>query len=489
MEIDMKNNKRLRPSQLQKKADRKQKELAKWEREKARPKKSYYLIYLVFLVSLVYVTDEIASQIGTLMKTEIANDLMSRFGDRSVGALDIISFVAIPFQALSIFYKPLSDRFGRKLFLVVNTLGMSVGMIIISLTHGLLLYIVGAVIILFFVPHDMQVVYIMESAPAKHRAKTYSTVKCIATLGVMLVPLFRKVLMDDASQWRMVYLVPAIIGLVTSFVALLLARETDAFIDSRIAYLHMTDEEIAKAKADQSDKLAQGGFFTGLKFAMSHKQLRWVFIATALCNFGVIITMHYQVVMSYGFAKDMIAGGAYQSMDDALNAASVGPVTAALFMFPIGSAAAQLLVGFFADALGRKKSAILMTALTMTAFLLLTAGANNGWSPYIVGICCGAAVGGYWGTSDLDGIMISESAPTNLRSSVLSAQFLMMGVGYIVAYGVGLPLITALGNTYVPIVTLSIAVPGMLASLIVLITKVHDTKGVDLDKITGAEWD
>ena len=94
--------------------------------------------------------------------------------------LDIVSFIAIPFQALSIFYKPLSDRFGRKIFLVINTLGMSLGMLVIALSHNLALYVVGAVIIFFFVPHDMQVVYVMESAPSKHRAKIYSTVKCIA---------------------------------------------------------------------------------------------------------------------------------------------------------------------------------------------------------------------------------------------------------------------------------------------------------------------
>lgn len=100
--------------------------------------------------------------------------------------LDIVSFIAIPFQALSIFYKPLSDRFGRKIFLVINTLGMSLGMLVIALSHNLALYVVGAVIIFFFVPHDMQVVYVMESAPSKHRAKIYSTVKCIAKSAVFL---------------------------------------------------------------------------------------------------------------------------------------------------------------------------------------------------------------------------------------------------------------------------------------------------------------
>jgi MFS family permease len=198
--------------------------------------------------------------------------------------------------------------------------------------------------------------------------------------------------------------------------------------------------------------------------------------------------MHYQVVMSYGFAEGIMKMKSI-GLEDALNEASIGPVTAALFMFPIGSAIAQLLFGFFADAIGRKKSAIIMSALTITTFILLTVGSHFSWSPYLVGICCGAAVGAYWGTSDIMGIIISESAPTNLRSSVLSAQFLPMGVGYIVAYAVGLPLITVLGNSMVPVVTLCLAIPGLTASLIVLALKVHDTKGVDLDKVTGTEWD
>ena len=45
--------KQLTHQQLEKKALRKQKEIAKWEKEKARPKRSYYIIYLIFIVSLI----------------------------------------------------------------------------------------------------------------------------------------------------------------------------------------------------------------------------------------------------------------------------------------------------------------------------------------------------------------------------------------------------------------------------------------------------
>ena len=469
--------------------EKKAREIRKWEKEKARPKKSYYIIYLIFLISLIYVTDEIASQIGTLMKTEIANDLMARFGNSSVGMLDILGFIAIPFQVFSIFYKPLSDRYGRKIFLVINTIGMSLGMLIIALSKGIVTYVMGTILIFFFVPHDMQVVYIMESSPRKHRARIYSAIKSIATLCVMLVPLFRRLFMADASQWRNVYFAPALIGLVTSFIALFFARETDAFIEARLKYLNMTDEEIEEMEKAKSAGVKQGGFVTGLKFAMTHRQLRWVFIATALANFGAIITMHYQVVLSYGYAQNYLANGLFASLEDALNSASTGAVTKALFLFPVGSAAAQLISGLLADSLGRKKTSVFMTALSIGSFVLFTLGAKSAWTPYLVGLLCGTAIGAYWGTTDLEGIMIAESSPTNLRSSVISAQFVAMGVGYVVCYGIGLPLIAVIGNTAVPVITLCIAVPGLVASLFALITRVHETKGVDLEQVTGTEWD
>ena len=111
---------------------------------------------------------------------------------------------------------------------------------------------------------------------------------------------------------------------------------------------------------------------------------------------------------------------------------------------------------------------------------------------FLCGVVCVLAflpVGGFYGTTDIDVILVSESSPTNLRSSILSAQFLAMGVGYVVTYAVGLPLITVLGNGKVPAISLCLAVPGMFLSLVVKMTRVHETKGVDLDKITGTEWD
>ena len=273
--------KTLTPEKLRKQQAKREKEILKWEKEKARPKKSYYFAYLVFIITLIYATDEIASQIGTLMKTEIANDLFSKFGQSSVSMLDLLTIVGLPFQVIGLLYRPLADRFGRKTFLIINTVGMSIALLVIFLSNNIFLYFIGACMVQFFIPHDMHVVYIMESSPSKHRAKFYSVIKFIANMSVMLIPVLRDALMADTSQWRKVYFIPAIIGLITSFVAIFFARETDAFIDARIRRLKMTDEELAEEKAKKSDANAQGGLITALKFAMKHKQLRWLYITAA----------------------------------------------------------------------------------------------------------------------------------------------------------------------------------------------------------------
>ena len=477
------------PDQLQKAALRREKEIAKWEREKARPKTDTYFLYLIFVLTLIYATDEIASQIGTLMKTEIANDLMSSFGDRSVGMLDLVGIVIVPFQIIGLAYRPLADKWGRKIFLIINTFGMSIALLVIFLSRNLFLYFLGACMIQFFIPHDMHVVYIMETAPAKHRAIMYSCIKFVANMGVMLVPVLRRMLMTDAGQWRQVYLIPAIVGLICSFIALLSARETDAFIDSRLRYLKMTDEERAAAEAEKKAEASEGGLFQALKFAWKHKQLRWLYISAALANLGFILTIEYQVIMTYGYANNFLDRGLYPTMEAALNAVSLDVITPALFLFTIGSACAQVIMGFISDGLGRKPAVITMAALCVASFLGFYIGSNQAWSPYIVGFLCGSTIGSFYSTNDVLIMMIGESAPTNLRSSAITAQYIVVAIDFGITYMVALPLATYFGNSAVGIIALCFLVPGFIAALLTLSTKVSETKGLDLDTVTGCEWD
>ncbi len=477
----------LTPEKLRKIRIKKEREIRKWEKEKMRPKRNLYFVYLVLIIALIYATDEIASQIGTLMKTEIANDLFAKHGESSVGVLDILSMIVVPFQALGLLYRPLADKLGRKMFLIINTFGMSFAMLIIFLSNNLFLYFAGACLVQFFIPHDMHVVYIMESSPSKHRARIYSVIKFFANMSVMLIPLLRRLLMKEASEWRIVFFVPAVVGIVTCLIALLAARETDTFIDSRLKYLRKSEEEI---QAEKKIENAQGGLIPALKFAMKHKQLRWLYITSAFINLGFIATLDYQVILSYGYAQNFVKNGLFSSLgEEVLNAVSTGPVTTALFMFPVGCAFAQVIMGFISDWKGRKSAAVVTAFNCLLSFILFSVGSTMAWNPYVVGFFCGACIGSYYTTNDVIIMMIGESSPTNLRSSAMSAQFIVTAIGVAVSYAVSLPLITILGNSYTGAVCLCLLVPGFILSLFLLARKTHETKGIDMDTVTGCEWD
>ena len=482
--------KALTPEKLKKQAERREKEIKKWEKEKLRPKKSFYFAYLVFVITLIYGTDEIASTIGTLMKTEIANDLLSKFGESSIGVLDILSILVVPFQAIGLLYRPLADRWGRKKFLIINTFGMSLALLVIFLSNNLLLYFVGTALVQFFIPHDMHVVYIMESSPSKHRARVYSVIKFVANMSVMVIPLLRRLLMTSAAEWRNVFFVPAIIGLVASFIALLTARETDSFIESRLRYLKMTDEEREQEKQAKSSENAQGGLIHALKFALKHKQLKWLYITSAIANLGFIGTINYQTILSYGYAQNYVENGLFSSLgEEVMNTVSVGPVTDAIFMFPVGLAVSQVIMGFISDWKGRKLAAVVTAFNCLVAFITFSFGARFAWDPYLVGFLCGAAIGSYYTTNDVLIMMIGESSPTNLRSSCMSAQFIVTGIGVALSYSLSLPFTLTIGNTVVGIVSFALLVPGFIVALVSLFKQVNETKGIDMDTVTGAEWD
>ena len=476
--------KALSPEKLAKKQLRKEKELKYWEKQKARPKGNTYFWYLVLIIALIYAVDEIASQIGSLMQTEIANTFFQ--SESAVTILNLLNIVAIPFQIIGILYRPLADRFGRKTFLIINTFGMALAMFVIFLSQNVIMYFMGACMILFFVPHDMHVVYIMESAPAKSRAITYSVVKFFANMAVMLVPFLRNWLMETAGQWRRVYFIPAVVGIVVSLIALFCARETDAFIDSRIRYLRMTEEELQAEKLRKSAQDSQGGVIDALKFGFAHKQLRWVFICFALAGIGVIGSMNYQAILTHGYAQSIYGSSAKEFLD----LVSVKEVSQALVFYPIGMALSQVIMGFISDKKGRKAAAITVAANCVVSFVIFSLGAKmNFFTPEIIGFFCGTFVGSYYSTNDVLIMMASESAPTNLRSSATAAQTVIGFAGYAIGFITNMILALIFGDSVIGTVALCLLVPSFVITLIALIKNTHDTKGIDLDTVTGCEWD
>ena len=144
--------------------------------------------------------------------------------------------------------------------------------------------------------------------------------------------------------------------------------------------------------------------------------------------------------------------------------------------------------GFITDALGRKRSAVILSSVAFLGLIAFVLSANFGLPPAAVGISYGLFIGGLWSVSDmLCLIVVSESTPTYLRASVLGTVSLVVGIGSMlsnVLITVGMLFVQSIG-----VLCLFLCTPFLLAAIVILITRVHETKGVDLNTVTGAEWD
>ena len=452
------------------------KELERREKQMSKKHPKGYLWYLLVVLTIVYIVDEITSAMGSAMQSEVVTDFFVRgMGMEFNTGLASFTAMSIPIYCTMIFmpfYKALADRYGRKLFLVINTICMGVGLGICMSARGPLVYIAGLLVINFVIYNDTQVIYVMECAPEQHRAKLTSLTKAIALLGVTLIPILRNAFMgNDGSQWRKVFLIPAVVGLAVGIAAIFLMDETPVFLTKRVEYLKMSDEERA-AKAASEKKAADesnGGVIKALKFIFRHRQIRAVAICAMIFMGATGVTSYYESIMKTG-------------------GMSTEQVTQAMFFIPFCNALMTAIGGFMTDGLGRKKSATILSVIAFAGLGAFVLSANFGMSPALVGISYGFFIGGLWSVADMLTLIISgESSPTHLRASVLATMSMMGGIGSAVSgisITVGMLFVDSIG-----LLSLCICAPFMLLAIILLLTQVHETRGIDLSTVTGAEWD
>ena len=432
-----------------------------------------YMAYLLTILSMVYIVDEIASNICNSLQSDMVTQFyVTAKGMEFNNGLAAYSAMTAPlyaFMLITPFYKSLADRYGRKLFLAINTFGMGVGMLICMLAPNPIVYLMGVGVINFLMNNDMQVLYIMESVPEKHRAKLTSITKAIALLGVMAIPTLRDMFMtDDGGAWQQVFMIPAIAGMLMGIVSLLAMPETPAYLKRRIAHLEKSQAPCTAENGNSAEQ-SQGGVKDALKFIFKHKQMR----AIALCAFVFVAstggTNYYESIMKTG-------------------GMTTNQITTAMFFIPLINAAMTAISGFITDLLGRKRSVVVHTGIALVGLVCFVCSANFGLPPVLVGISYGFFIGGLWSAADILFILLpGESTPTNLRVSVVGTMGIMSGVGNVISVAimtVGMLFVESIGLLY-----LCVAIPFLLLAMFILITKVNETKGMDLSAVTGFEWD
>ena len=450
-------------------------QLEKLKRMQSRTAGSKYFLVLLVLIAIVNILDEVTSNLTVTVQSSfvteffVNNPFMGKYYTYEDGlavhsGVGVLTYV---FGLFTPFYKALADKWGRKPLFAVSTFGMAAGLIIIHFSTSYIMFLVGFAIISFFMGHDIQIIYILEEAPDKHRAKIYSFLKSFGILGVILIPTLRDILMgNDATKWREIFLVPALVGFAAVLLVVLLAKDTKVFVGERIEYLSRPYEERQAEKAlKKQQKQAQrnqSGVFNGVKYIWANKDTKMLIIS------HIVFDAAMPAIALY-FESSMHRAGM-----------STSDITKALFMVPVIYATITFLSGFIADKAGRKITVTMFSATCVIGYILFIAGILNGWNPYLVGSFAGLYQGSYWIGRDYMNVMMTEKVPTDIRASVVGAEGLLVIIGLVVGYGAIIG-----GMVIMPIwwACLAISVPTVSVAAIMFALKVKETKGANLDEI------
>ncbi len=454
---------------------RDQAELLRREKQLAKPDYKLYLLVLCIVVVLIHIVDEIATNTPGMVESNAVKQFFPNL-DLSTGKAAMVA-ITTPLSSITMlapFYKALADKFGRKMFLVLNTLGFGVGMLIAFLSKSIVGYAIGYTMIFFFIAHDLQVVYIQESAPAKYRATIYAVTKGIGTIGLVAVPLLRRVFVDqNASTWKSIYLIPGIAAVGVAALAFLFTRESKVFLEQRVNFLKEPYEKrypekkklTKEEKKEARKKAGKSGVFRAIRYLFNNnKDLRMTVIAIIVFAIGMMgITGNINVIMATGMTETEI--------------------TNAQTVYSFGYALIVIVFGLVGDKFGRKTTVMVNGIMSVVSFLLFVFGVRNGWNSWFMGVLYSGFLGGYWTAQDYMVFMTSEKVPTKIRGSVLGALNLLQYIGI----GSGMMMLT-IAEVFIPDEWIGIAcaisaIPGMIVALILIAIHSKETKGADFEAI------
>ncbi len=459
--------------QKTRRAEREARELDRLKADRDNKHHLHSFWFLLVILTVIYIADEISSNMAGTMQPYMIFDLF-KIPDADTksaaysGAISVMAIATIPTYltlAINPLYKTLCDRFGRKPFLILNTLGMGIGMLVSMIAPNPYIFVLGTCITGFFTPNDIQVIYLMETAPIKHRAKLCSITKGIGLLSVSLIGVFRSMFYDPArlSTWRMVYLIPVILAIAIAVFAWAFTRETPVFTERRISYLEKTDEQRAAEKAGgESENTGIGEAFRYIK--KSH-QLKMLIIVIFVFSIGVGLSK---------YSTEILLAGGHMSDADMNTFYILEPIVYAIFAF---------FSGFATDALGRKNSGMLFGIIAAIGMAVFVFGAKAGIGAVALAVANGLMFGGMWSLSDLLFITLpGELAPTHIRASVMSLVSYAYISNLVVSMLVGI-FYPAIGSANIGVFQLCLYAPIMIFSVIILKLKIKETKDTDLTQV------
>ena len=435
---------------------------------------AWYFIITMIIIILVDLLDNFTTSSTSNLTSSIVNDFFVNgtfLGkhytyEEGLALHNTISLFCNGVAVAAPFYKSLGDKYGRKPLFVISTCGMALGMLVVYASKNYIVYLIGSTMMMFFLGNDIQIIYVLEESPARHRAKIYSVLKAIGAMGVVFIPVLRNLVMhNDPARWREIFYLPGLAGLMIGVIVLLFAKETRVFVNQRQAYLSIPFEErIEKEEREKAEKKAnanKNGVFNAIRYIWQKKDIRNLLLAKTIFDTAMVAMTYYESVM---YKAGM----------------STGQITTAEYFYPFMYAGSLLIAGVIADKFGRKRTIQLYGTVCIITFITFLLSSNRLMDPVFVGIANGLYLGSYWIGRDYMEIMVTEMVPTDIRASVIAGAGVAVLAGIVFGYA-----FSAIAIQFIPIWMMCaiLAVPTITVSLFMLTFKVPETMGTDYNDI------
>ncbi|MCP4763882.1 MAG: MFS transporter [archaeon] len=436
------------------------------EKSAVTKKSMLYIIFLVVLLGLAHALDEYSSLANTYVASAILDEFFPGKQQEGQQLMAMLGIITILLMLVSTAFRGLQDKFGRKKIFVLSTLGMFLGVLIISFSSNFGIYFMGSNFMMIFLFNDMQYVYINEETPSNKRAQAFTAAKIFGLAAILLIPVIRSsTLQAGLDNWRIVYYVPVAIGLTVIILSIFFLKETNAY--------EVLQEDRKNNPAKYKDeKISIKQAYKDLKASENWTQVKWLIrVGMIVMPFGMFNLSQNEIFMNNMGIPE-------------LNRQDI------LFWMTIFQMGCYILQGQITDKVGRKASFImnsLIVAISLpTEWFLMVNHNENIMIYWIIAFLMGFRVAAFWNITDLNRFLMIESVPTRIRGNaqVVSGlfMFIMMPISLVLnAVLIGLPIFNE--NTF-PIVVL-IGVPVNIIGMILIKLKVKETLNVDITKIEG----
>ncbi len=412
-----------------------------------------YLIFLFILILFIQVCDSYTTSYTATFPSRIRLEFLSMFDTNTGDAILTISVAIATFGMYIVLVNQfLLDKLGRKVMLVITTLGMGISALLLSLSTDIIQYTIFLFLTYAFFSSDIWMIFVAEESSAEKRGLYLNVVLALGIAGPILMSVFRNVFITNTSEagaWRGMTYFPIILGISVGIVALAGAKETAYYEDLKRAL--KSGSNVTVREHVSFWKNAKATFSTYRKPEI----IALVVMSIILGPNFMVLNLAESYISSSGFTPQQVN--------------SVITIVALLMM------AGYFATGILVDKAGRVPLLHVYSILMPVATVLLFIGASV-VNMVLVAVSMGLAYISYYGLWIVMRLILMEIVPTERRGTASGLRAFIQAV----ATTIGMLLSTLLTLSFGLGVTFIILSIPLVINVALTKKYIKETKGVKL---------